>query len=639
MTMAEGTGPRPDEGGSHLSGPILIAPLSPADVADRTEAIELTYARPLAGPVLVVDGYGLRIGVKRGGLSISDGVGGYRRSMDFPKVGHGVSRIVIVGGSTGIVTFDAFQLCRDLGISLIVLDRSGAPSIASVGYGVLDARLRRAQIEAAGTEVGVDIVRRLLLAKLNGHASIARNVLHDERTAEMVGGFALDMEQTGKVQDLRILEAQAAAIYWGAWPRVDVVRFISKDNPRVAPHWRRFDGRRSALRATGGGNQRASQPVNALLSYTYRLAELESRFALLAVGLDPAFGLLHADYPSRDSLALDLLEVARPSVEDYVLRLVSSHRFHKRDFVEKSDGAVRLTAPLTHQLAATMPLWGEAVAPHAEAIVHALADIVPGKVKRTTPLTSARRKAAQSRARPSRRRLPSPPLPFPVCAGCGVLLDRRDGKWCHDCLPQAMEDALSTARTKVPAIQERKRGAQAPNPSEVADLRARRRNTTARRTDEALAWDAAHAGLVVDPADFAPIQKALGAVTAAAVFRATGLSRGHASSIRRGEYVPHPRFWPVLARLGGVPCPFDPGDPPGGVLSLDWWFESVLPALARVAGVEIQRATGLSAGSASNVRRGLQVPNPKLWVALAGLASVALPPGGAETPPERLTRP
>ncbi|MGW3472654.1 CRISPR-associated endonuclease Cas1 [Saccharopolyspora sp. NPDC000995] len=40
-----------------------------------------------------------------------------------------------------------------------------------------------------------------------------------------------------------------------------------------------------------------------------RLAESECRLACLAVGLDPANGIHHADKPDRDSQALDLLEI------------------------------------------------------------------------------------------------------------------------------------------------------------------------------------------------------------------------------------------------------------------------------------------------------------------------------------------
>jgi CRISPR-associated endonuclease Cas1 len=522
------------------------------------------------------------------------------------------------------VSLEALQLCRDLGIAVVVLARDGTPSVSTVGYGVEDARLRRAQVTAADTDVGVGIVRRLLVAKLAGHGAIARDVLGHDRAAEIIAGFVADMEGAETVEALRIMEAQAAAAYFGAWPRVDVVRFVGTDAARVPTHWRRFDGRRSVLRA-GNSNQRASQPVNAILSYCYRLAEIECRFALLTVGLDPGLGLGHADAPGRDALALDLMETSRPAVERYVLRLVAGHRFRKRDFVEASDGHVRLMAPLTHELAGTMPLWAEAVAAHAEAIAHTLADVVPGRTVKRTPLTAARRKSAARRVRSSRRRLPSPPLPFPVCAGCGVLLGRRGETWCPDCRPAVKVETIAAARVAGNVARDRRRAEQLPDPSQTADVRARRGASVGRRDAEALAWDAAHPGTVVDAAAFVPIREALDAVTVGAISRASGLSSGYASSVRRGGYVPHPRHWPALAILAGMPCPVDDTESPSAV-GPSWWRTDVVPALAAVSTVEIGRVTGLSSGSCSKVRRGLQVPHPRHWPALAELAGVRLVP-------------
>ncbi len=54
-----------------------------------------------------------------------------------------------------------------------------------------------------------------------------------------------------------------------------------------------------------------------------------------------------ADTAGRDGLALDLMETCRPAVERYVLGLVATHRFRKVDFVERSDGHVRLTETVT----------------------------------------------------------------------------------------------------------------------------------------------------------------------------------------------------------------------------------------------------------------------------------------------------
>jgi integrase len=49
-----------------------------------------------------------------------------------------------------------------------------------------------------------------------------------------------------------------------------------------------------------------------------------------------------------------------------VLDLLERRTFRKAEFTESSDGHVRLLAPLTHELAETMPLWAKSLGPIAE---------------------------------------------------------------------------------------------------------------------------------------------------------------------------------------------------------------------------------------------------------------------------------
>jgi CRISPR-associated protein Cas1 len=67
---------------------------------------------------------------------------------------------------------------------------------------------------------------------------------------------------------------------------------------------------------------RSRQPpldaANSALSYLYTLLTSESVSALVAAGLDPAVGILHAPDEGRPSLALDLVEEFRPLVADQV---------------------------------------------------------------------------------------------------------------------------------------------------------------------------------------------------------------------------------------------------------------------------------------------------------------------------------
>ena len=57
---------------------------------------------------------------------------------------------------------------------------------------------------------------------------------------------------------------------------------------------------------------------------------------------------------------------------------------------------MRLRAPLTHELAETMPRWARSLAPVAEKVAHMLGHAMEGKYTPVTPLTSAKLRSAQA---------------------------------------------------------------------------------------------------------------------------------------------------------------------------------------------------------------------------------------------------
>jgi hypothetical protein len=57
------------------------------------------------------------------------------------------------------------------------------------------------------------------------------------------------------------------------------------------------------------------------------------------------------------------MEPIRPDVDAFVLDLLEAHVFTSREFVELPNGVCRLRAPLTHDLALTLPKWRLLVAP------------------------------------------------------------------------------------------------------------------------------------------------------------------------------------------------------------------------------------------------------------------------------------
>jgi CRISPR/Cas system-associated endonuclease Cas1 len=82
-----------------------------------------------------------------------------------------------------------------------------------------------------------------------------------------------------------------------------------------------------------------------LLNYLYAILESEMTIALLALGLDPSIGMVHADIDGRSSLSLDAIEALRPYVEYWLFTFLQATVFANRDFHELPDGEVRLSHP------------------------------------------------------------------------------------------------------------------------------------------------------------------------------------------------------------------------------------------------------------------------------------------------------
>src|SRR5690348_14093752 len=107
--------------------------------------------------VVVLAGYGIKVRLDRGHLILEDGIGPDRRAGRFPKVHHGLRRIVIVGAD-GMVSLAAIEWLADQNIAFIMLERDGSVRLSTGPVAASDTRLRRAQACAAHSDTAVEIV-------------------------------------------------------------------------------------------------------------------------------------------------------------------------------------------------------------------------------------------------------------------------------------------------------------------------------------------------------------------------------------------------------------------------------------------------------------------------------------------------
>jgi CRISPR-associated endonuclease Cas1 len=486
--------------------------------------------------VVTLFGYGTSARVDRGHLVLEDGIGPNRRHGRFPRVGHGLKRIVAIG-SDGMISLAALRWLADQNAAFIMLERDGTVLATTGPVQPSDARLRRAQALAHQSGIALRIARELITQKLIAQEQLVQKHFHNSAAARAIVSARGGLVKAKSSDEMRLWESKAALAYWTAWrelsityPRVDLVR--------IPEHWRIFGSRMSPLTRSP---RLAVNPPNAMLNYLYAVLESEARLALSALGLDPGIGVLHNDSRTRDSLACDLMEPIRPQVDAFLLDWLSRGPLRREWFFEQRDGNCRLMGSFAVKLSETAQTWRHALAPFAEGIARTLWSMTSKGVRGESPatrLTQSRKREAKGVSSALPVRLESNPPA--VCGICGSGIKSRF-KYCRNCAPTvSRENVLEAAKlgrltTHTPEAQ------------------ARRAETQRRQNAALKAWNPADKPDWLDEKFYREeIQSRLSTILVPTIKAALLVSEPYALRIRTGRCIPHPRHWLALARLVGV---------------------------------------------------------------------------------------
>ncbi len=220
--------------------------------------------------------------------------------------------------------------CGEQGIGLSFYTEYGKFLARVQGKQSGNVLLRRAQYRWADDDVkSISIARLMVAAKIaNGRSVLMRDIRNhgeNEMLSTAVSKLAVSLRRAGQSQSVSEamgVEGDAASTYFS------IFNELLRD---------------SNFYFSGRVRRPPTDPVNALLSYSYTLITHECASALQGVGLDPYVGYLHQDRPGRVSLALDLLEEFRsPWADRFVLTLINRKQIKLNDFVTEASGAVRL---------------------------------------------------------------------------------------------------------------------------------------------------------------------------------------------------------------------------------------------------------------------------------------------------------
>jgi CRISPR-associated endonuclease Cas1 len=486
--------------------------------------------------VITLFGYGIKVTVDRGHLTMQDGIGVHRREARLPRVGHGLRRLVIIG-SDGLISLAALRWLADQDAAFVMLNRDGSVLATTGPVSPSDVRLRRAQSLAHQSDLALRIARELIDQKLRGQEHVIQKYFPQSFAGESIVSARNKLLSAKSSDQIRAIEARGALAYWGAWRDLSI-NFPRNDLPRVPDHWQKFGGRISPLTASP---RLAVNPPNAMLNYLYAVLESECRLALAALGLDPGMGVLHNDLRSRDSLACDLMEPIRPQVDAYLLDRLARAPLKREWFFEQRDGHCRLMASLATRLSESALMWRRAIASFAEGIARALWLETPkrGRVESlSTPLTQTRKREAKDISATVKPEL-APSVPN-ICGICGMNIATAC-KYCRSCATTIRRENVIKA-SRLGRLQTHKPQAQARRSETQRQQQAARKN-----------WKPESLPDWLDEKFYREqIQPKLVQLQVRAIQFELSVSEPYALRIRGGACIPHPRHWQKLAELANI---------------------------------------------------------------------------------------
>lgn len=217
-----------------------------------------------------------------------------------------VDQVVLMGRGVSITTSALHALTRK-GADIVYLSAAGRYVSRVIGTEHKNGRLHHQQsLLASDPHFALKTAQSIVRGKIVNQRVLVQR--HAERAPWAGRALAAMDEMLRQVmnardlEQLRGMEGQAAREYFGLMRRL-------LRPPAEGGSWN-FE-RRAYYPPT--------DPVNALLSFTYSLVLRDMTTACELIGLDPYLGFFHAIDYGRPSMALDLMEEFRPIVADSIV--------------------------------------------------------------------------------------------------------------------------------------------------------------------------------------------------------------------------------------------------------------------------------------------------------------------------------
>lgn len=291
---------------------------------------------------VVFGGYGLKLCVRDGSLSVE-----YQRTADLKVMlfNRGVHKIktIICYTHGGFVTLEAIEWLCQQNITMYLLNWRGELLQVFSPRQNRSAKLAYFQYKAYETDLALNIACELVYRKVIRQSQVLRR-LADQPVWERFETVGDELSRVKDVETLRMLEAGYAASYWSFFTGIPI-KWEYRDIKHIPEHWYSISTRVSDISKYNNASQ-ATNPFHATLNFAYALLEAQVLEAINVAGLAPECGYLHTSEDGANSLAWDLMECFRPTIDTIILDMFAKTTFHKGDFIQWLSGECRLNDEL-----------------------------------------------------------------------------------------------------------------------------------------------------------------------------------------------------------------------------------------------------------------------------------------------------
>ncbi|SFH40425.1 CRISPR-associated endonuclease Cas1 [Desulfotomaculum arcticum] len=301
--------------------------------------------------ILVVSGYGIDLRVNGGGLKIKQG-SVLQGNLQEVLINRGINSIehLVILSQSGNLTIEAVKWLINQNIAVSFLDEYGNLVTDFMPGNHISGITKRRQA-TADSNFNIKISSWLLSEKFKGQRETLCYLRiynqkakwwNEEREYRIEQALSISLNREQNLTNClnadsqRVLEAQSAAAYWHCFEGIPLQWSNFK---KIPVNWLCIGNRTSPK---SGGPRKAIDPLNACLNYLYAILETRVKNSCVINGVDPDFGIIHADHANRASLVFDLMEPVRPKVDRLLLEWMLKRRFDPKDFFETREGICKV---------------------------------------------------------------------------------------------------------------------------------------------------------------------------------------------------------------------------------------------------------------------------------------------------------